>query len=55
MIGNEFQFCGMKFNRRMQTVEYEGSTKSWHDKDLSNWIKTVVSFYGKEPNHGVEM
>jgi hypothetical protein len=28
MIGNEFQFCGMKFNRRMQTVEYEGSTKS---------------------------
>jgi len=28
MIENEFQFCGMKFNRRMQTVKYEDSTKS---------------------------
>jgi len=49
MIENEFQFCGIKFNRRMQTVEYEGSTRSWHDKDISNWIKTVVSYYSKEP------
>jgi len=28
MIENEFQFCGMIFNRRMQTVKYESSTKS---------------------------
>lgn len=44
-----FQFCGIEFNCKMQTVKYEGSTKSWHDKDISNWLKTVTSFYGKEP------